>query len=373
MKKLLAIIFFSTLAIAYFMPIAAFAQKSYCWPKQDCDKANGIYTETPESKKDCVQSPVKYNFCFPKEAAVKLQVNIGTLTQASSLTQYIPAVYNYLVSIVSIVAIIMIMVGGLRYLTAGGNPSAITSAKETILGAVIGLFLTLGSYVILQTINPALTTLSLPPIKMVAPQSLAQWCRNDGEFQGKFKCGEKYTPSSKEKPPINSGYCMGSACTTAGEGCYSGTILPLRDAPKCFPDVFGKLIKALETKASACNGTISKQLSGGCSSMIIFSNGQINNLGLKSSPTFMKYVEYYANNTPGFLSISENEFIDFSFSLNADMRVELCAEVTLASKNGLTCEKNKTAIVYVVASIGDALANKDKKFLDAIAGPLGVP
>lgn len=369
MKKLLAITF---LSILFGLPaLPAFAQKSYCWTKQDCEKAKGVYVETAESKSGCVQSPIKYNYCFPKETPVKLQVPIGTLAQASSLTQYIPAVYNYLVSIVSIVAIVMVMVGGLRYLTAGGNPSAITSAKETILGAVIGLFLTLGSYTILQTINPALTTLSLPAIKMVAPQSLAQWCPNTGEFMEKFQCGIKYTPASNPKPPINSGYCMGSACEPTKElvtqGCYSGAIYPLADTPHCVPDVIGKLIKALEIKASVCNGTVTKQLSGECSSRILIAQGQIDARGLNDSPTFKEY--FSTSKTVLFT------FLSYTTDIGEKGReVELCASpITTPGAPVFTCTPNNTATLFVANSIMSAWAKKDKKFIDAIYGPLGAP
>jgi hypothetical protein len=35
----------------------------------------------------------------------------------------------------------MIIVGGLRYITSGGNDTSITSAKNTILYAIIGLII----------------------------------------------------------------------------------------------------------------------------------------------------------------------------------------------------------------------------------------
>lgn len=113
----------------------------------------------------------------------KLQINIPTL-QFSKITKegqyinvpyladYIAGVYKYAVSIVSIIAIIMIMVGGLRWLTAGGNASAIGSAKETISGAVIGLILLLGSYTVLYTINPNLVNFKALNIQLIKPDPL---------------------------------------------------------------------------------------------------------------------------------------------------------------------------------------------------------
>lgn len=41
--------------------------------------------------------------------------------------------------IIGIAAVIMIMVGGLRYITSGGDSGRLASAKDTILYAIIGL------------------------------------------------------------------------------------------------------------------------------------------------------------------------------------------------------------------------------------------
>jgi hypothetical protein len=41
--------------------------------------------------------------------------------------------------LIGVVAVIMIMVGGFKYITSGGDSSSISSAKSTILYAIIGL------------------------------------------------------------------------------------------------------------------------------------------------------------------------------------------------------------------------------------------
>jgi hypothetical protein len=178
MKKFLATIIFSVIAVAYSLPVfaqtAGAAEPPYeCWPQDLC---KGNWAQTTESKKSCGTFEKSYGkplgFCYAKPPQVNLQVSIGGANTVAGLTDYIPRVYNYLLGIVSIVAIIMIMVGGLRYLTAGGNTSAISSAKETIFGAIIGLFLTFGSFILLQTINPALTQLKLPDIKTIRTVAL---------------------------------------------------------------------------------------------------------------------------------------------------------------------------------------------------------
>ncbi len=51
----------------------------------------------------------------------------------------IKTVINLFSLVVGVVAVIMIIIGGLKYITSGGDSGNITGAKNTILYAVIGL------------------------------------------------------------------------------------------------------------------------------------------------------------------------------------------------------------------------------------------
>ena len=51
----------------------------------------------------------------------------------------IKTVINVFSIVVGVVAVIMIIVGGLKYITSGGDSGNITSAKNTILYAIVGL------------------------------------------------------------------------------------------------------------------------------------------------------------------------------------------------------------------------------------------
>lgn len=57
------------------------------------------------------------------------------------INDLIRSVINLLSVIVGVIAVIMIIVGGLRYITSGGNDTSVTSAKNTILYAIIGLII----------------------------------------------------------------------------------------------------------------------------------------------------------------------------------------------------------------------------------------
>ncbi len=71
-----------------------------------------------------------------------------------TLSQYIVGLYNFLLSIVGIVAVMMLIIGGMKYIAAAGNASIIADAKDTISNAIFGLLLALLSWVIVSTINP---------------------------------------------------------------------------------------------------------------------------------------------------------------------------------------------------------------------------
>ena len=57
------------------------------------------------------------------------------------INNLIRQVINLLSLIVGVVAVIMIIIGGLRYITSGGSDTGVTSAKNTILYAIIGLII----------------------------------------------------------------------------------------------------------------------------------------------------------------------------------------------------------------------------------------
>lgn len=95
---------------------------------------------------------------------------------------YIKAIYKFLVGISGMLAVIVMMAGGYLWLFAGGNASRVTQAKEYIGGAVLGLTLALGSYMILNLINPDILTLK--PIKIGSiPEITVEQIKK--EYEGK--------------------------------------------------------------------------------------------------------------------------------------------------------------------------------------------
>lgn len=62
----------------------------------------------------------------------------------------ITRIVNVLLYIIGAASVIMIIVGGFKYVTSGGDSNGVTSAKNTILYAVIGLVVALLAYAIVN-------------------------------------------------------------------------------------------------------------------------------------------------------------------------------------------------------------------------------
>lgn len=65
-------------------------------------------------------------------------------------TSMITIVINILLFVIGIIAVIMIIVGGIRYTLSNGNASSTKEAKDTILYAVIGLIVASMAYAIVN-------------------------------------------------------------------------------------------------------------------------------------------------------------------------------------------------------------------------------
>lgn len=68
----------------------------------------------------------------------------------TELTDILTVVINTMIYITGIIAVIMIIIGGIKYTTSSGDASGITSAKNTILYSVIGLVIAIMSFAIVN-------------------------------------------------------------------------------------------------------------------------------------------------------------------------------------------------------------------------------
>jgi hypothetical protein len=141
-----------------------------------------------------------------------LQVDIpgmgGTVNMSEpgiAIGSYISAIYNYALGIVGILSALVIMIGGVIWLTAGGNTNRIENAKSWITAALTGLVIALSSYAILYTVNPDL-------VKLQITENIEDYKGEEMEFENPKGCCDK-----------GDGSCMDNVTFKKCKEEYSGT------------------------------------------------------------------------------------------------------------------------------------------------------
>ncbi|MFA6017959.1 MAG: hypothetical protein WCT28_01200 [Patescibacteria group bacterium] len=100
----------------------------------------------------------------------------GTTVEVNFLAQYINAIYSWILGAAALVAVIMMMIGGLQYVLARGKPKYIDAAKTRITNAITGMVLLLAAYNIAYLIDPNIVDLKAMTIKSVAEIKLSMSC-----------------------------------------------------------------------------------------------------------------------------------------------------------------------------------------------------
>lgn len=134
----------------------------------------------------------------PSEVSAQVQfepqVGVGEFQKGGSYTvsedgssksnligKYIKAIYQYGTGVVGILAAVVLMIGGLLWLTAGGSQERVKSAQDWIKAALTGLVIALCSYIILLTINPDLVKfrpITVEPVK--TNSDFSQYANEEG-------------------------------------------------------------------------------------------------------------------------------------------------------------------------------------------------
>ena len=69
---------------------------------------------------------------------------------------------NTLIYIVGVIAVVMLVFGGIKYVISGGDAKKVTDAKNTVLYAIIGLVIAFVSYAIVTFVISALPSSDNP-------------------------------------------------------------------------------------------------------------------------------------------------------------------------------------------------------------------
>ena len=142
----------------------------------------------------------------------------SSIETTGNIANLIRAIYKYAIGVVGILAAVVLMFGGVLWITAGGNTTRIGEAKAWIGASLTGLILALSSYLILATVNPALVnfeTTAIQTVEKIPTGSCEHACllANTNETTceenvtenfclGTWKKNNKCSPTTNECPDI---------------------------------------------------------------------------------------------------------------------------------------------------------------------------
>lgn len=86
-----------------------------------------------------------------------IEVPLPGLGNNPTLSSYIIYFFTWGISIAGFLALVSFAIGAVGLIISGDNPELASSSKDRMKGAVLGLVLTLASFIIIKTINPTLT------------------------------------------------------------------------------------------------------------------------------------------------------------------------------------------------------------------------
>jgi hypothetical protein len=169
-----------------------------------------------------VALPTEAKFIIPD---FKFQVAIPGLDKLSTvkctdkcaipwISEYFFGIYNYLLGIAAVLAVVILMAAGLLWIVSGGDASKVGQAKTMIAGSITGLLLLVSISLLLTYINPKLAQqgfVELTPIERKVIESLAvgrksstaqQYSKNCATDQ-ELKDGVTFYATGYYKPAYN--------------------------------------------------------------------------------------------------------------------------------------------------------------------------
>ncbi len=93
---------------------------------------------------------------------------INDPAQISDFIDIIKAIIRILVPAAGTAFFIMVLVGGFKFVTSGGDPKAVASAKATLTYAIIGVILVVVSWLILLVVQ-AITGVDVTIVNLPVP------------------------------------------------------------------------------------------------------------------------------------------------------------------------------------------------------------
>lgn len=186
---------------------------------------------------------------IPLSTLDKPGFNTSELVDGSALGKYIGAIYKWLAGAIGILSLIVFAWAGLMWLTARGDDGQVKKAQKLLTDSLAGLVLILGSYVILNTLNPNLVKLNALNIKPIGTI--------DFEMDTAIPTRAYLAGGMACRDPIEciSGYCIRGVCVDVAP-------LDKRNGGCCYK-TSGGARRAYASKLNACKTDLAAKLTAG--------------------------------------------------------------------------------------------------------------
>lgn len=191
-----------------------------------CNSQTG-YSGSPPTTSSTTPTPVKLltptlsidipGVTFTDITSKKSAAGETTLS-INYLGDYIAGVYKYLLGVSTLIAIVMLMIGGLQYSIFQED-----KAKTRIKNAVTGLVLLLSTYLILTIVNPRLVLLGPIELTSIPVNELALKYTTEAEAKTSCKDRTKIVLTDADKSSMASPY---TSLTVPAASTCSGTKVP---------------------------------------------------------------------------------------------------------------------------------------------------
>ncbi len=241
-------------------------------------------TETISACGETDSEDRKLGFCLPAGKTVT-EITFGGRNTFLHLGDFIQYVFRYAIVLAGILATFVLIKSGFKWMISAGG-DGISSAKESIGNALIGLTIAVGSYFILNLVNPYLVHLRLPQVWLIKEQNevpalctqlkpgykLAE-AKKQGEQKSSADMEKKLTESqfglTGQNAPCGADYfvqgqgtqtCQGTFCPEQGGTAY--VCAPSAGNPKlssCQPgSIAGMIVNSSVTADTPLNSLITE-------------------------------------------------------------------------------------------------------------------
>ena len=170
----------------------------------------------------------------------------------TTFKDYVNTIFKIAIGIISVLAVLMIVIGGVQYMSTdaiGGKENG----KETVGKALFGLFIGLGAYILLYTLNPQLVSLNFGieqiscALDTAHPLDQTQYTQINNVFKldsngNKIPCFQQSTGFDFPQDAITVTYTNASGQTVSGTHVCP-TQFPNAQGPNWTQTIAGQVIK----------------------------------------------------------------------------------------------------------------------------------